>query len=72
MRQSPISVVALLVALAWLAPSPGEGAPPHRVDAVNAAATSADTVNMSTNTASREVVFNRSGAHRPARRIVMG
>ena len=48
MRQSHISVVALLVALAWLAPSPGEGAPPHRPNAVNAAATGADTVNINT------------------------
>jgi competence protein ComEA len=48
MRQSRISVIALLVALAWLAPSPGEGAPPHRTDAVNAAATDGDTVNINT------------------------
>ena len=48
MRQSHISVVALLVALAWLAPSPGEGAPPHGTHAVNAAATGADTVNINT------------------------
>lgn len=48
MRQSRISVIALLVALAWLAPSPGEGAPPNRTDAVNAAATSGDTVNINT------------------------
>lgn len=48
MRQPRISVIALLVALAWLAPSPGEGAPPHRTDAVNAAATDGDTVNINT------------------------
>jgi competence protein ComEA len=39
-------VIALLVALAWLVPAPGEGAPPSRPDAVNAAATSGDTINI--------------------------
>lgn len=47
MRQ-PISVVALLVALAWLAPPPAGGAPPARTEAVNATATSGDTININT------------------------
>jgi competence protein ComEA len=48
MHQSRISVVALLVALAWLAPSPGEGAPAKNPDVVDAATTEGDAVNINT------------------------
>ncbi len=48
MRQSHVSVVALLVALAWFAPAPVSGASPTRSEALRAAATEHETVNINT------------------------
>jgi competence protein ComEA len=48
MSHSRISVIALLVALAWLAPSWVEGAPPDRPGAARAATVDGERVNINT------------------------
>ncbi len=48
MRQPHMSIITLLVALAWLVPTPGEGAPPARSNAVHATAPERDPVNVNT------------------------